>query len=226
MPGDELGGRALRLSREALTLYRGDLLEGWYQDWCLFERERLQRMYLDLLEQHLVYCETHGEYKLGQKCGVDALRCDLAQERFHRHLMYLYYLSGDRTAALRQYERCEALLAEELEVEPSERTRALYGQIRANRLITPGQVMSRSKRPLAGARSLRLETAIDHLRHLHEAVSEIERPLKKHDTTPWNGIDRKLNVGHVHCGITGSGYRGIRIDRRCEQCERHKKKSD
>jgi len=28
-----------------VDLYQGDLLEGWYQDWLLCERERLQNMF-------------------------------------------------------------------------------------------------------------------------------------------------------------------------------------
>jgi DNA-binding SARP family transcriptional activator len=32
--------------REAVDLYQGELLTGWYQDWCILERERYQSMYL------------------------------------------------------------------------------------------------------------------------------------------------------------------------------------
>ncbi len=44
--------------------------------------------------------------------------------------MRLHYAAGDRAAALRQYERCTAALAQELAVEPSAATVALYEQIR------------------------------------------------------------------------------------------------
>ena len=33
------------------ALYRGDLLTGWYQDWCLIERERYQCMFVSLLDK-------------------------------------------------------------------------------------------------------------------------------------------------------------------------------
>jgi hypothetical protein len=48
--------------------------------------------------------------------------------------MLLKYRAGDRTAALRQYERCVRALAEELGVEPQKHTTQLYEQIRADRL--------------------------------------------------------------------------------------------
>jgi len=52
------------------------------------------------------------------------------QEEAHREIMRLLALSGQRTAALAQYEACQHSLVEELGVEPSAETRALYEGIR------------------------------------------------------------------------------------------------
>jgi hypothetical protein len=52
-------------------------------------------------------------------------------------LMRLYYLNGDRAAALRQYEQCATILDEELGVKPSKRTIALYKQILTEQLVEP-----------------------------------------------------------------------------------------
>ena len=62
------------------------------------------------------------------------LRYDRARERTHRQLMRLLYMSGDRTGALRQYERCVSALREELGVQPDKLTLALYEEIRGNYL--------------------------------------------------------------------------------------------
>jgi DNA-binding SARP family transcriptional activator len=40
--GRELDRASAGMLQQAVDLYRGDLLEGWYQEWCLYERERLQ----------------------------------------------------------------------------------------------------------------------------------------------------------------------------------------
>ena len=48
--------------------------------------------------------------------------------------MRLHYLAGDRTAALRQYERCLIALREELQVPPAQATEDLCKQIRADHL--------------------------------------------------------------------------------------------
>jgi hypothetical protein len=52
--------------------------------------------------------------------------------------MRLHYRAGDRTTALRQYERCAAVMAKHFGVPPSQETAALYGQIRADRLDDNG----------------------------------------------------------------------------------------
>ncbi len=64
-----------------MDLYRGDLLEGWYQEWCLFERERLQNAYMLMLDKLMGYCEAHSEYEQGLVYGDLILRLDHASER-------------------------------------------------------------------------------------------------------------------------------------------------
>ncbi len=117
-----------------MELYHGDLLEDCFQDWCLYERERLQNIYLCVLDKLMDYCETHDEYEAGSVYGARALRWDGARERTYRRLMRLHCLAGDRTTAMRQYSRCVRALRRELDVPPSERTVALYQQIRTGQL--------------------------------------------------------------------------------------------
>ena len=119
---------------EAVSLYRGDLLEGWYYDWCLYERERLQHLYLALLDKLMDYCEAFRLYENGLSYGEKILRHDRARERTHRRLMRMYYLAGDRTAAIRQYRKCVEALQEELGVEPAKRTRMLLSMIQTDQL--------------------------------------------------------------------------------------------
>lgn len=128
---------AATLSRlqQAAELYQDDLLVGWYQDWCLYERERLQNMFLTLLDVLINHCEQGREFALGLKYGERLLHVDHAHERTHRRMMRMLYLLGDRTAALRQYERCVKALKQELDVEPTERTQELYKEVAADHVI-------------------------------------------------------------------------------------------
>ena len=130
-PGWRMDAAEKEVAQAAVQVYQGELLEGSYQDWCLFERERLQNMYLAMLFKLMSYCEANNEYEAGQLYGFRILNYDRASERTHRRLMRLQYMAGDRTAALRQYERCVAALDEDLGVKPDERTVALYEKIRS-----------------------------------------------------------------------------------------------
>ncbi|RIK44216.1 MAG: hypothetical protein DCC55_03230 [Chloroflexi bacterium] len=136
IPGHTLEYTQVETLRAALPLYKGDLLEGWYEDWCLFERERYQNIYLAMLDKLLAYSEAHQEYEAGLAYGTQILHYDRARERTHRTLMRLHYRAGHRTAAIHQYESCVAALAEELDVGPAKSTIALYHQICADQMDT------------------------------------------------------------------------------------------
>ena len=136
-PGWELSTSEKDQVQTAVQIYSGELLEGSYQDWCLFERERLQNIYLALLYKLMSYCEAHHEYEAGQVFGTRILNYDRASERTHRRLMHLQYMAGDRTAALRQYDRCVLALEEELGVKPDKLTVALYEKIRSGEIERP-----------------------------------------------------------------------------------------
>ncbi len=132
--GRALTEQEIQSLEEAVSLYRGDLLEGWYCDWCLYERERLQYLHLALLDKLMDYCEAFHLYENGLSYGERILRHDRARERTHRRLMRMYYLAGDRTAAMRQYKKCVEALNEELGVEPAKRTRLLLSMIQTDQL--------------------------------------------------------------------------------------------
>jgi DNA-binding SARP family transcriptional activator len=163
--------------RQAVDLYRGDLLEGWFQDWCLYERERLQNMYLAMLDKLIDHCEAHHQYEDGLAFGVEILRYDQARERTHRRMMRLYYLAGNRTAALRQYEHCVQALRRELAVGPAARTVALYEQIRAEHVPIPMGRAATELIPtlLSDARPAEL---LDYLKQLQRALSEVQLQLQ------------------------------------------------
>lgn len=130
VPGRALDANQVQALHEAVSLYRGDLLEGWFQDWCLCERERLQNIYLCVLDKLMDHCETCCQYEAGFAYGARVLQCDGARERTYRRLMRLHFLAGDRSAALRQYDLCVAALRRELDVAPSDRTIDLYRRVR------------------------------------------------------------------------------------------------
>jgi DNA-binding SARP family transcriptional activator len=181
--GHSLDNETVQALSEAVGLYEGDLLEGWYQDWCLCERERLQDMLLVMLDKLMSYSEAHSDYEMGIALGNRILQFDRAREHTHRQLMRLQYLAGYRISALRQYKRCAESLDQELGVTPSRQTEALYEQIRADRLDT---------RPASGATEAaltrtpeflnqlkQLQATLTHLQStVHQDIQAIEAALR------------------------------------------------
>lgn len=102
----------------AIELYRGSLLEGMYDEWCLVGREHFRARYLDALERAMEHHAVQGDPRRAIEFGARLLSEDPLREHIHRDLMELHYLAGDRAAALRQFAACETLLERELGVEP------------------------------------------------------------------------------------------------------------
>ena len=120
---------------QAVTLYRGDLLEGFvvdeapFEQWLLDERERLKELALEALARLLRHQIAVAATAAAVQTARRLLSLDPLQEAVHRALMRLLALSDRREAALRQYEICVGLLRRELGLEPERETRELYEQI-------------------------------------------------------------------------------------------------
>jgi len=126
---------------EAVAHYRGPFLEGFslgdstaFEEWSLLVRDRLQRQASLALFRLVQAYERHGE--LESACRYARRRVELEpwRESAHRRLMRLLALSGQRSAALVQYEACLRALRDELDVEPEEETVKLYERIRDGEL--------------------------------------------------------------------------------------------
>ncbi|MEP6637634.1 MAG: BTAD domain-containing putative transcriptional regulator [Acidobacteriota bacterium] len=173
--GQHLDATSAAALEAAVQLYQGDLLEGWYQDWCVCERERLQTNYLIMLDKLMSYCEIKQRYETGLTYGLTVLRYDRARESTHRRLMRLYYLAGDRTGALRQYEHCVAALKEELGVKPSRLTASLYEQMRLDEFHSP-VVAPEGKRDVDPTV---LPRVVEHLKQLRCKLKEIHGQVQQ-----------------------------------------------
>jgi DNA-binding SARP family transcriptional activator len=113
----------------ALKLYTGDLLEGFYDDWALRERERYFSLHLKGLAHLLKYHRHRKDYEKAISCGQKILDLDPLREEIHREMMRLHAANRQRPQAIRQYETCCRILDEDLSVGPMEETRLLHDQI-------------------------------------------------------------------------------------------------
>jgi DNA-binding SARP family transcriptional activator/predicted ATPase len=133
-----------RLLHEAVELYAGDYLEGFYvrdapdfEEWLSVQRERLRQLAEAALYTLARHHTARGSYAAGVACTSRLLALEPWHEEFHQQMMLLLALSGQRTAALRQYEVCRQVLSEEMGVEPDEATVQLYRRIRSGEVAPP-----------------------------------------------------------------------------------------
>ena len=127
---DETGpGRRLERLQQAVALYQGDFLEDCYADWCLLTRERLRERCLEALDELAGRLLARRQYRQAIETLRRGLTMDDLREKFHRQLMRAYALSGRRSEALVQYQRCAEILERELGAAPSPETTALYRRI-------------------------------------------------------------------------------------------------
>lgn len=115
---------------QAIELYRGDLLPGLYDDWCLFPREILRDKYIIVVERLMGWHAKRQNWGAALIQGKRLLDVDPLLEHVHRDMMRFHYARGDRPAALRQYAQCKQQMRHDLTIEPMAETTALYEAIR------------------------------------------------------------------------------------------------
>ena len=114
---------------EAVRFYRGELLAGYYDEWLLDERERLVRAHHEALTQLVREHRTRRDFSAAAGYALELLGADPWREDIVRHLIAIRYESGDRAAALRQYDAFAERLRAEMHVGPMPETQALRDAI-------------------------------------------------------------------------------------------------
>jgi DNA-binding SARP family transcriptional activator len=133
---------------QAVALYRGDLLRDLYDDWLIYERERLRSLYFDDLYHLITQHRARRDFGRAITYATQLLARDPLREDALRQLMALRYESGDRSGALQEYERYIRRLRAELAVDPMPETIALYEAVLRNtRLPDTSAALIRPQRP-------------------------------------------------------------------------------
>ena len=122
--------------RQAVNLYRSRFLDGFscdsdaFEEWVLFEREQLEQQAFSALRCLTEHYERHGDYPHAAACARRQLELEPWDEEANQQAMRALAFSGQRSAALAQYESCRRLLMQELGIAPSPETTSLYESIR------------------------------------------------------------------------------------------------
>ncbi len=128
-------GHALRSAVEDLErarrLYRGELLQDYADEWIEAERKAFASRYERLLERLAQLYVLDDQADRAVDVCRQLLARDPLRESAYRIAMYAHMVKGERSAALRQFVECEAVLRRELDVLPEPATAELARSIRA-----------------------------------------------------------------------------------------------
>jgi DNA-binding SARP family transcriptional activator len=124
-----------------IELFQGDFLEGLYlrnairfEEWLLFERQRIRGQYQAGMEKQLELHQRQGEYAAVVITAQQLLKLDNLREDWHRSLMEAYARLGKRATALDQFELCRQALRTEWDMDPAPETLALAEAIQNGRI--------------------------------------------------------------------------------------------
>jgi ATP/maltotriose-dependent transcriptional regulator MalT/DNA-binding SARP family transcriptional activator len=122
--------RSIEEYDKALRLYRGDFLpDELYDDWASASREQLRAQYFAALKGMANIAESSGDRAKAAEAYTRLFQADESNEEACRWLMSHFLAAGDRTEALRTYERCQLALRRALDMEPEEQTKKLHRSI-------------------------------------------------------------------------------------------------
>ena len=121
----------------AVSLYAGELLPGFYDEWVALERERLAAVYAERMTRLLERLLAEGQWRAAIEWAERWIAQSRTPEPAYRVLMTAHASLGDTASALAAYQRCVETLEREVDVTPSPETEDLADSIRHSQFTIP-----------------------------------------------------------------------------------------
>lgn len=123
--------------KQACEMYRGQFLAEFslsdsqaFEEWSLVNREVFQRRMANGFRELISLILARGEFEDACQFARRLVNLEPWNEENHRTLIRLLAQSGKRSTALKQYQVCQRILADEFGVETAAATKELYEAIR------------------------------------------------------------------------------------------------
>jgi LuxR family transcriptional regulator, maltose regulon positive regulatory protein len=113
----------------ALALYRGDFMQGSYDEWAEEQRAYYKEQSLRMLETLAVAAQKREDWPRSLQLAHRILSDDQFREDVHCMIMRAHAAQGNRAAVKEQYESLRRLLRKELGVEPAAETQRVFKQL-------------------------------------------------------------------------------------------------
>jgi DNA-binding SARP family transcriptional activator len=121
--------RCIALYEKAVTVYRGEFMQGSYEDWVEEQRSYYREQYLRMLESLAAVAEKKQDFVCAMDLAQKILRDDPFREDIHCLVMRAHAALGNRVAVKEQYETLRGLLQKELGVEPAMQTQKTFHEL-------------------------------------------------------------------------------------------------
>ena len=116
----------------ALSVYRGELLPGFYDEWVALEREYLNYIFEHNMARLMAKLQLENRWLDILDWGERWLAFGQKPEPAYRSLMWAHMKEGEMSKVADTYARCVKSLGE-IGFEPSEQTRMLYESLKADK---------------------------------------------------------------------------------------------
>jgi DNA-binding SARP family transcriptional activator len=114
-----VGHHRFNVERAEYLLGTGELLPGWYDDWVMFDRERLHHRRIRALEVLASHLIDEGRLDLAVEAALDAVSLEPLRESARRLLIRAHLASGNRALAASVFAEYRTELSRDLGIEPS-----------------------------------------------------------------------------------------------------------
>ncbi|MCB0211266.1 MAG: tetratricopeptide repeat protein, partial [Anaerolineae bacterium] len=165
--------RDLAPLRQAVNFYKGDFLAGFYvknalsfEAWSAEQRDYFQTLMVQVLNSLIEHYtkQPKSDPLVAIEYANRLLVLEPWHETAHRELMLLLAQTGQRGAALAQYETCSRILVEELGVEPAAETKALYERIK------------KTEKPITHNLPSQTNTFVGRTREMDQLTANLDNP--------------------------------------------------
>lgn len=120
--------------KSVIDLYKGLYLPEIDEIWAVADRQRYLNLFIHAAEELVLILIENKEYEPALSYCQKALTQDACNEEFHRLVMSIHSIQGNKAAISQQYNACVSVLEKELGTEPSAQTQTLYVSLLAQQV--------------------------------------------------------------------------------------------
>jgi two-component SAPR family response regulator len=117
---------AVLIIKDAERLYKGDLLPGFSEGWCLTARDEMKESYVWMLTVLGSYLCSQKQWREAFLYSQKIIEFDPLSEEGYALAIETCLKSGRKDEAVQYFHRCREVLRKELKVKPSENIELLY----------------------------------------------------------------------------------------------------